>query len=69
MIASVTPTTIWIEEPAKAVWHRATRRLRALEYEVACGWDVHLREGRVWPQKSWEPGPRGEERCHSCVGN
>lgn len=59
--------TLWIEERDEPVWHRAVARARSLEYRALCGWELSAREGRLWPQKSDEPGPPDELRCHTCV--
>ena len=62
-------SALWVEEKGKAVWHRATVRVVRTLYRAVCGWQLDMRQGRVWPQKPVEPGPPEDERCRTCVGN
>lgn len=59
---------LWIEEPASTVWHLAAGRVAPLRYAAVCGWMLHARATRVWPQKTDETGPRQAQRCHTCIG-
>jgi hypothetical protein len=62
----VAGVTIWIEERDKRVWHRAESHLGYYLYRAKCRWELDTREGRIYPQRSGEPGPPIEERCHDC---
>jgi hypothetical protein len=62
-------SALWVEEKDKAVWHRATGRVERTLYRAVCGWQLDVRQGRVWPQKRGQFGPPEDERCHTCVGS
>ncbi len=59
-------STLWVEERDKAVWHRAVDRVDPRRYIMACGWELSLHDGRVWPQKGYEVGPPEDEQCVDC---
>jgi hypothetical protein len=59
---------LWIEEPDKNVWHGSVEWLQRWRVRAGCGWELDARQGRIWPVKSYEPGPPAEDRCHACVG-
>ena len=59
---------LWIEETDKKVWHLANGKTAPMRYTVVCGWLLNARPTRVWPQKSYEPGPPRDDRCRSCIG-
>ena len=58
---------IWLRESDEAVWHRLARRAGPGRWVTACGWEMSVLRGTVWPQKVGETGPSAEERCHDCV--
>ena len=60
-------SSIWLRERDEVVWHRLTRQAGAGRWQTACGWEMSVLRGMLWPQKSHEAGPAAAERCGDCV--